>query len=101
MAGSSRGDDVTEVGDRTRLLPPGVSESDFDRAVEGFTAALGSERVLTADGDLAEFRDPFSFTTWDDYLASAVVMPESVEEIQEIVRIANERGSRSGRTPPG
>ena len=47
--------------------------------------------MLTADGDLAEFRDPFSFTTWDDYLASAVVMPESVEEIQEIVRIANER----------
>jgi 4-cresol dehydrogenase (hydroxylating) flavoprotein subunit len=82
---------VTEIGDRTRLLPPGVSESDFDHAVEGFTAALGSERVLTADGDLAEFRDPFSFTTWDDYLASAVVMPETVEEIQEIVRIANER----------
>jgi 4-cresol dehydrogenase (hydroxylating) flavoprotein subunit len=82
---------VTEIGDRTRLLPPGVSESDFDRAVDDFTAALGSERVLTADGDLAEFRDPFSFTTWDDYLASAVVMPETVEEIQEIVRIANER----------
>jgi 4-cresol dehydrogenase (hydroxylating) flavoprotein subunit len=85
------GDDVTELGDRTRLLPPGVSESDFDRAVEGFTATLGSERVLTSEGDLTEFRDPFSFSTWDDYLASAVVMPETVEEIQEVVRIANER----------
>jgi len=82
---------MTEVGDRTRLLPPGVSDGDFDRAVDDFTAALGSERVLTSDSDLAEFRDPFSFSTWDDYLASAVVMPATVEEIQEVVRIANER----------
>ena len=65
---------MTEVGDRTRLLPPGVSDGDFDRAVDDFTAALGPERVLTSDTDLAEFRDPFSFATWDDYVASAVVM---------------------------
>ena len=82
---------MTEVGDvQTRLLPPGVSERDFDRAVEGFTATLGSDRVLTSEQQLADFRDPFAHAAWDDYLASAVVMPESVEDVQDVVRIANE-----------
>src|SRR5919198_1452 len=75
----------------TRPLPPGVSEADFDRAIDDFTAALGSAKVLTSDDDLREFRDPFQYATWDDYTASAVLMPTTVEEIQAIVRIANER----------
>ena len=82
---------VTQVGDpRTRPLPPGVTEADLERAVESFTEALGSDRVLTSEEALDEFRDPFAPATWDDYTASAVVMPETVEEIQAIVRIANE-----------
>ena len=48
--------------------------------------------LLTSDEDLREFRDPFAFASWDDYTASAVVMPETVEQIQEIVRIANRHG---------
>ena len=81
---------MTQVGDVPALqLPPGVSEADFTHALEGFTGALASDRVLTSEEDLQEFRDPFAFSTWDDYTASAVVMPETVEEIQEIVRIAN------------
>jgi 4-cresol dehydrogenase (hydroxylating) len=82
---------VTQVGDpRTRPLPPGVTEADLERAVEKFTEALGSDRVLTSEEALGEFRDPFAPATWDDYTASAVVMPETVEEIQEIATIANE-----------
>jgi 4-cresol dehydrogenase (hydroxylating) flavoprotein subunit len=46
--------------------------------------------VITSDDGLREFRDPFAFATWDAYTASAVLMPETVEEIQQIVRIANE-----------
>ena len=84
---------MTQVGDvRTQLLPPGVSATDFARALEEFRAVLGSERVLTSEAELREFRDPFSFSTWDDYLASAVVLPETVEEVQAIVRVANEIG---------
>jgi 4-cresol dehydrogenase (hydroxylating) flavoprotein subunit len=75
----------------TRALPPGLSEADFSRAIDDFTAALGSAKVLTGDEDLREFRDPFQYASWDDYTASAVLMPTTVEEIQEIVRIANER----------
>ena len=56
------------------------------------SGALGAARVLTAPEELREFRDPFQFETWDEYTASAVVMPETVEEIQEIVRIAGRHG---------
>src|ERR671937_1098042 len=75
----------------SRTLPPGVSESDFARAIDDFTAVLGSAKVLTSDEDLREFRDPFQHAAWDDYTASAVLMPTTVEEIQALVRIANER----------
>jgi 4-cresol dehydrogenase (hydroxylating) flavoprotein subunit len=74
----------------THPLPPGVSQADFSRAIDGFTAALGADKVLTSDADLREFRDPFQHATWDAYTASAVVMPTSVEEIQEVLRVANE-----------
>jgi 4-cresol dehydrogenase (hydroxylating) flavoprotein subunit len=78
-------------GDRvTVTLPPDLSEQALSSALDEFVAAVGSEHVLTAEEDLLEFRDPFWYRGWDDYEASAVVQPESVEEIQEIVRIANE-----------
>ena len=51
--------------------------------------AVGPDALLTSEEDLREFRDPFAFASWDDYTASAVVMPETVEQIQDIVRIAN------------
>jgi 4-cresol dehydrogenase (hydroxylating) len=58
-------------------------------AIEELAGALGADAVLTSDEDLREFRDPFAYATWDDYTASAVVMPETVEQVQEVVRIAN------------
>ena len=76
----------------TNPLPPGVTEAALSRALEGFTAALGADRVLTSDADLREFRDPFQHATCDTNTASAVVMPTTVEEIQEILRVANEHG---------
>src|SRR5215472_16512799 len=64
----------------------------LDAALDPFSAAIGSEKVLTADADVRAFRDPFAFETWDDYTGSAVLMPTEVEEVQEIVRIANRTG---------
>ena len=66
-----------------------VSAEISSDALDGFAAAVGAEHVLTDEASLREFRDPFAFETWDDYTASAIVMPETVEEIQEIVRVAN------------
>ena len=61
-------------------------------AVREFEALLGVERVVTSDDELLAWRDPFQHATWDDYTASAVVLPETVEEVQEVVRIAARRG---------
>jgi 4-cresol dehydrogenase (hydroxylating) flavoprotein subunit len=74
----------------TRVLPPGLSESEFDQVLDELGAAVGAEHVLTDPEATRAFRDPFWFATWDDFEASAVVQPGSVEEIQAIVRIANE-----------
>jgi 4-cresol dehydrogenase (hydroxylating) flavoprotein subunit len=65
------------------------SQSALSAALEEFATALGSDSVLTSEADLREFRDPFAFATWDDYTGSAVLTPTTVEQIQEIVRIAN------------
>ncbi len=82
---------MTEVGARewARPLPPGLSDDDLDRALDAFAGAVGADAVLTSEDDLRTFRDPFTYPTWDDYTASAVVMPTEVEQVQEIVRIAN------------
>jgi 4-cresol dehydrogenase (hydroxylating) flavoprotein subunit len=82
---------MTQLHDApTRALPPGLSEGEFDKVLEKLGAAVGAEHVLTGPEETADFRDPFWYSTWDDFEASAVVQPESVEEIQAIVRIANE-----------
>jgi 4-cresol dehydrogenase (hydroxylating) len=75
----------------TVTLPPDLSESALSAALDEFRAVVGAGHVLTSEEDLVEYRDPFWFKDWDDYEASAVVQPATVEEIQAIVRIANER----------
>src|SRR5439155_20007710 len=72
-------------------LPPGMTESGFERVLAELVEIVGPDHVLTAPEDKREFRDPFWFATWDDYGASAVVQPETAEEVQAIVRVANER----------
>src|SRR5262245_11763796 len=72
-------------------LPPGVSEDEFAAAVERFASEIGADKVLTGEDDLLGFRDPFQYEGWTDYAASAVVMPTTVEEVQAVVRVANER----------
>ncbi len=75
----------------TSVLSPQVSEESLSAAVDAFRSALGPHAVHAGEDELREFRDPFAHTTWDDYTASAVLMPQTVEEIQQIVQIANEQ----------
>ena len=71
-------------------LTPHLSEEQLALALDAFRSALGPDAVIADDDELRAFRDPFAFATWDDYTASAALMPETVEEVQAIVRIANE-----------
>jgi 4-cresol dehydrogenase (hydroxylating) flavoprotein subunit len=77
-------------GAMATVLTPSLSEESFALAIDAFREAVGDDAVLTGDDALRVFRDPFAFPTWQDYTASAVVMPETVEQVQAIVRIANE-----------
>lgn len=74
----------------THPLPPGVTHDQLGRALDAFSGAIGADKVLNTEDDLQEFRDPFQFAGWDAYGASAIVMPTSVEDVQAVVRIANE-----------
>lgn len=73
------------------MLPPGVSAADFEAALKRFQEAVGKEWVFTSDEDVALYRDAYS-PFWgekDEILVSAAVAPESVEQVQSVVRTAN------------
>jgi 4-cresol dehydrogenase (hydroxylating) len=59
-------------------------------ALEAFVAALGPESVTDSPEALGEFRDPYPPDHWDHNRPGAMVTPRSVEEVQAVVRIANE-----------
>ncbi len=72
--------------------PPGVSEADFAAAVAAFEAAIGKAWVFTSQEDTDLYRDAYS-PFWgepEEKLVSAAVAPASTEEVQAVMRIANQ-----------
>jgi hypothetical protein len=73
------------------VLPPNLSQAEFNRALNEFENVVGTDWVFSSDADVALYRDSYS-PFWgeaEERIASAAVAPNSVEEVQEIVRIAN------------
>ena len=73
------------------VLPPGVSAETFAAAVKEFEAAVGKDWVFTGDEDLAPYRDHFSYikNQPNELIPSAAVGPNSTEQVQAVVRVAN------------
>jgi 4-cresol dehydrogenase (hydroxylating) len=73
-------------------VPPGVSAADFARALERFTRIVGAEWVFTSEEDTALYRDAYSPFVGEpeEKIASAAIAPASAEEVQAVVRAANE-----------
>ena len=74
------------------LLPPDVSQSQFDQAINSFKRAIGADWVFTSEEDVGLYRDAYS-PFWgepEERRASAAIAPASVEEVQAVMRIANE-----------
>ncbi|MBU0556477.1 MAG: FAD-binding oxidoreductase [Alphaproteobacteria bacterium] len=72
------------------VLPPGLSPQGFDGAVKALQGAVGAGWVMTSDEDRDAYADiyaPGPETLWG---ASGAVAPANVEEVQAVVRIANE-----------
>jgi 4-cresol dehydrogenase (hydroxylating) len=67
-------------------------DSSVEDAVAAFIDVLGADAVVTDPDALREYRDPYTYRESDVWDASAAVMPETVEQVQEVVRIANQYG---------
>lgn len=73
------------------VLPPGVNQADFRDALKQFEQAVGKEWVFSSDDDVNLYRDAYS-PFWhesEEPIPSAAVAPDSVEQVQKVVRIAN------------
>jgi 4-cresol dehydrogenase (hydroxylating) len=73
-------------------LPPGVSRADFNRVLTAWRDAVGADWVFTSPEDVALYRDAYS-PYWDEpeeRVASAAVAPATLEQVQAVVRVANQ-----------
>jgi hypothetical protein len=74
--------------------PPGIAEGDFQAALRELEAVVGRDWLFKSEEDVALYKDGYS-PLWgepEERVASAAVAPNSVEQIQAIVKIANQRG---------
>jgi 4-cresol dehydrogenase (hydroxylating) len=73
------------------ILPPGVSAANFAKALKEFEAGVGKEWVITDPEEIQPYRDYFSILKDqdDELVPSAAVCPDSVEQVQAVVRAAN------------
>ena len=73
-----------------QVLPPNVSADAFRKALDAFAAVVGKQWVLTSDEDRNSYLDPFAPGNPDEHASPAAVAPASTEEVQAIVKIANQ-----------
>ncbi len=69
-----------------------VDDGIIDGAREAFVKALGADAVTSDASALQEFRDPYWHRGSSEFDASLAVSPTSTEQVQAVVRIANEHG---------
>lgn len=71
-------------------LPPRISPRQFDTAMQAFAGVVGKGWVMTTDADRDAYSDIYAPGPAEQWPASAAVAPGSAEEVQAIVRLANE-----------
>ena len=72
-------------------VPPGLKRQEFASALTEFEQVVGHDWLFTSDEDLDLYRDAFSpfMNEPEERTASAALAPTTVEQVQQIVRIAN------------
>ena len=73
-----------------RALPTGVNAARFQQALRAFATVVGKDWVLADDSDREAYSDIYAPGPSSEWQASAAVAPASAEEVQAIVRLANE-----------
>jgi len=74
----------------TATLPPRVSARAFERALRAFASQVGAQWVLATDEDRQTYMDAYAPGNAESYAPSAAVAPQTVEEIQAVLKIANQ-----------
>jgi len=71
-------------------LPPRVSARTFDKVLNACTDIVGAQWVLASDEDRQTYLDAYAPGNEASYAPSGAVAPETVEQIQAILRVANQ-----------
>ena len=70
--------------------PPGLTPADFADALRQLEQAVGKNWVFSSDEDVDTYRDSYS-PFWhesDEPVPSAAVAPKTVDEVQQVLRVA-------------
>jgi 4-cresol dehydrogenase (hydroxylating) flavoprotein subunit len=77
--------------DAARVLPPGMSEAQFERALAAFESIVGMPNVCRPGAALDLYFDPFMPAANPRAFApSAALLPADIDEVRAILRVANE-----------
>jgi 4-cresol dehydrogenase (hydroxylating) flavoprotein subunit len=71
-------------------LPPRISPAGFDTAIKAFAGAVGKDWVMASEQDRDAYSDIYAPGSEEEWPASAAVAPATTEEVQAVVRLANE-----------
>ncbi|KAH8807383.1 glycolate oxidase [Xylogone sp. PMI_703] len=76
-----------------QVLPPNLTQSEFDLALAEFEQVVGKDGVFTRQS-LEDYVDPYEL--WEETekrkIPSAAICPRTVEDIQGVLRVANKFG---------
>lgn len=77
----------------TTVLPPGITQIDFDKAIHKYEEVVGKDQVYQNDA-LIEYIDPYDVQEEEGMrkMPSAAVRPKSEEELRAILKISNDFG---------
>lgn len=73
-------------------LPPQVSRSTFDSALDALRAIVGPRNVFSDSDQLVGYNDHFAMKPPEEHAPSGAVAPTSVDQIQRVLAVVREHG---------
>lgn len=90
LIASFSGNAVAKRNDQAPKLTFGPAGPEFKTALRKFHSVLGDEGMVTDETRLQEFFDPYYYDRKNHFVPSAALLPASVEQIRQILKVAND-----------
>ncbi|KAF4422162.1 vanillyl-alcohol oxidase [Fusarium acutatum] len=82
----------------SQVLPPGIGPSEHHQFFDELAKVVGNENIsrdastgaLVGPHQQQSYGDPYAIVNQDQHLPSGAVRPASVEEVQQVLRLANQ-----------